>query len=503
MKVALKLRAAFALYSALMVAVLVFHVRTNRRAVERGRALASVSSRVRVTSTVQPERLSQMSSIAEKYLVTRDEGYLEKLVELAIAHGEELERLQTSGSSGEERAQLLRVVDRWRHLEAEVLRLTDAAGQASEVALEVVGALDQLIGELQASTTLLTEASRATMARELAAAERSARTAERVSWFTAVGALLSSLLLTALLIRSIVRPLQKLTQGTREVSASRFAYRLDASGTDEFAQVATDFNAMTERLGELDRMKRDFVSNVSHDLKTPLSSMQETIDVMLDELPGPLSETQRRLLSLNQESARRLSSMVSKLLELSRIESAPSREAGLVDVGRLARDAVDRAAGWPASGRKPVITLVESESRPRLISGDDDAIAQVLDNLLENAIKFSPPGGGGTVRVTLSDTNTPGGVLITVADEGPGIAAAEKERVFDRFYQTEAGRAVASRGAGLGLSICKHIVEQHEGAIWITDHEPRGSVFCVLLPGLATLAQEELAGNSALTGSAA
>ncbi|MEX2153116.1 MAG: HAMP domain-containing sensor histidine kinase [Gemmatimonadaceae bacterium] len=499
MRVAFKLRAAFALYTALMAAVLVFHVRTNRRAVERGRALASVSSRVRVTSTVQPERLSQMSSVAEKYLVTRDGGYLEKLVELAIAHGEELERLQTSGSSGEERAQLLRVVERWRHLEAEVLRLTDASGQSSEVALEVVGGLDRPIGELQALTMRLTEASRTTMARELAAAERSARTAERVSWFTAVGALLSSLLLTALLIRSIVRPLQTLTQGTREVSASRFAYRLDASGTDEFAQVATDFNAMTERLGELDRMKRDFVSNVSHDLKTPLSSMQETIDVMLDELPGPLSETQRRLLSLNQESARRLSSMVSKLLELSRIESVPARKARLVDVGRLARDAVDRATGWP--GRKPVVKLIASDAQPRLLHADDEAIAQLLDNLLENAVKFSPPAG--TVRVTVGDTNAQGGVLITVADEGPGIPDAEKERVFDRFYQTEAGRAVASRGAGLGLSICKHIVEQHEGAIWVTDYEPRGSVFCVLLPGSASVAREELAGNSTLTGSAA
>src|SRR5205814_10183710 len=117
-----------------------------------------------------------------------------------------------------------------------------------------------------------------------------------VSWGAAIGALILGLLLSAQIIRSIVGPLGRLTEGTREVSAGRFAYRLDATGGDELAQVARDFNSMTERLDELDRMKRDFAAKVSHDLKTPLSSMQETIGVVLDEVAGPLSPKQRQLL---------------------------------------------------------------------------------------------------------------------------------------------------------------------------------------------------------------
>src|SRR6185295_14786427 len=123
------------------------------------------------------------------------------------------------------------------------------------------------------------------------------------------------------LVRSILRPLDALARGTREVAAGRFHARIDASTGDEFARVARDFNSMTERLGELDRLKKDFVAKVSHDLKTPLSSMQETNRALLDHMAGPLSDKQRRLLELNAESGQRLSAMLGKLLDLSRAEA--------------------------------------------------------------------------------------------------------------------------------------------------------------------------------------
>src|SRR5690606_13042284 len=127
-----------------------------------------------------------------------------------------------------------------------------------------------------------------------------------------------------------------------EVARGRFGYRLAAGRDDEFAQVARDFNTMTVRLDELDRMKRDFVSKVSHDLKTPLASMQETIDVMLDEVAGPLSPKQRRLLELNYQSGERLYAMLGKLLDLSRLEAGvfePTIER--VDLRELIRDAAE------------------------------------------------------------------------------------------------------------------------------------------------------------------
>lgn len=315
----------------------------------------------------------------------------------------------------------------------------------------------------------------------------------------AASALALSVLLSALLVRSIVRPLGALAHGTREISAGRFSHRLDDAGSDEFAQVARDFNAMTGRLEELDRLKRDFVSNVSHDLKTPLSSMQETSAVLLEELPGPLTEKQRHLLSLNQESGRRLASMLAKLLDLSRIEASPAANGEMVDVTWLVRGIVGRFnAARPA--RAPVVTLHEAEPR-LLLRADADGLGQVVENLLENAIKFSPPDG--TVRVALAELPSRDVVLLSVADEGPGVPDAEKERVFERFYQTAAGRTVRSRGVGLGLSICRHIVEAHGGTIWVADHEPRGAVFCVRLPALAGAGADGAPGEPLLQGAPA
>jgi signal transduction histidine kinase len=145
-------------------------------------------------------------------------------------------------------------------------------------------------------------------------------------------------------------------------------------------------------------------------------------------------------------------------------------------------------------------------------------LSQVIDNLLENALKFSP--FDGQIRVRVADFTSrgdippqrwaalrqhgavPGAVLVSVADEGPGVADDEKERVFQRFYQSEAGRAVRGRGVGLGLSICQAIVDEHGGAIWVTDNEPRGSVFNVLIPAAARVESGEAVSPTLVSNSA-
>ena len=142
-----------------------------------------------------------------------------------------------------------------------------------------------------------------------------------VSYVFAAIALLSSGLVSFFIVQSISRPLKQLTQGTRTIAEGKFFYRLDTTRHDEFAQLAKDFNTMTLRLDELDQMKKDFVSHVSHELKAPLASMQETIRLLLEQIPGPLNDKQRRLLELNLASGRRLSTMIGNLLDLSRFEA--------------------------------------------------------------------------------------------------------------------------------------------------------------------------------------
>jgi signal transduction histidine kinase len=226
-------------------------------------------------------------------------------------------------------------------------------------------------------------------------------------------------------------------------------------------------------------MKRDFVAKVSHDLKTPLSSMQETTSAVLDGVAGPVSDIQRQLLALNLESSQRLSGMLSKLLDLSRLEARlePARE--IVDVRAVVSRALGLRSAVPTQNG-PRVVVVEPSS-PWIVRGDAQALGQVIDNLIENALKFSPPGGTVTVR----GERHQGALLLSVADEGPGIPDAEKERVFERFYQTETGRAVRGRGAGLGLAICREIVTAHGGRIWVSNNDPRGSVLQMILPAEA------------------
>lgn len=489
MNVASKLRGAFALYIALLAAVLLYHVRTIRHSVERGHALTATSARLRAISNDQVARVTEMNSTAEKYLVTRDRGYLDKFVGLATAYGESLDRYRAQRLTEEERARVTPLASQWSVVEGETRGLVEAAqpGAATAAVGDAVTRLEHALDELHVRTQHMAAAAQAAMTRQLAESERAARSAEGFSWSAAFGALLLSVLLSALLVRSIVRPLERLAHGTREISAGRFGYRLEATGHDEFSQVAREFNTMTARLDELDRMKRDFVSNVSHDLKTPLSSMQETTEVLLEQLPGPLTETQRRLLRLNQEGGQRLAAMIAKLLEISRLDSAPAPDVEVTDIGLLARYAVGRAnTAWSSRGGGPSVTLSEADRQLR-VRVDSEGISQVLDNLLENAIKFSPPDG--VVRVSVAEQG--GAVVISVADEGPGIPDADKERVFERFYQTKAGRAVRSRGVGLGLSICRHIVAMHGGTIRVTDNVPTGSVFSVMLPGLVGAKEAE------------
>jgi two-component system sensor histidine kinase GlrK len=505
-----KLSGAFALYIALLAGLSYFHVRTIQRAVTSSKTLADIATRLRITSTVQVSRLTAANEDAEKFIVTRTTGYLDKVRETIAAYDTALRKLDSLDLIPQERALLGPLDARWDS----TMMLASAFGEKPDsVAVTRFQASLQPVIE---ATRALGTASQDAMTQELNKSEQSEGDAERLTIVAACSAVVLTLLLSAVLARSILEPLARLTEGTREVSAGRFSHRIDASGHDELARVSREFNVMTERLDELDRMKREFVSKVSHDLKTPLSSMQETNSVLLDEVAGPLTGKQRQLLEITQDSAQRLSVMLNKLLDLSRLEAGAPVERQIVDLRPLVQRSIERLTEASNANR---VTFSTPDSVSRLlVNADPDGLSQVIDNLLENALKFSP--FDGQIRVRVADFTSrgdippqrwaalrqpgavPGAVLVSVADEGPGVADDEKERVFQRFYQSEAGRAVRGRGVGLGLSICQAIVDEHGGAIWVTDNEPRGSVFNVLIPAAARVESGEAVSPTLVSNSA-
>jgi PAS domain S-box-containing protein len=240
----------------------------------------------------------------------------------------------------------------------------------------------------------------------------------------------------------------------------------------------TEKNRYERRLKELDRMKSDFVSNVSHELRTPLTAIKGSVDNMLDGIIGSFTEKQARYLARIKSNVDRLGRLIGDLLDLSRIESGKIElRPDTIRVLPLAKDVVDSLRFLAAE--KLISIDVLSTEQDVVLWADRDKVLQVLTNLIGNAVKFTPPHGKVTVVVDDSDRTW---VKLSVADNGPGIPAAEAAKIFDRFYQIEQVNKQKAKGTGLGLAISKALVEMHGGELTYERGIEGGSVFTFTLP---------------------
>ncbi len=227
-------------------------------------------------------------------------------------------------------------------------------------------------------------------------------------------------------------------------------------------------------LRRLEAMRRDFVANVSHELKTPLTSIAGYAETLASEA-SPGTQTERFVRPI-LSNARRMHRLVDDLLDLSRIESGrwqPDPER--VDVGGLADEAW---AAFADRARERRIQFTTAVGNVRYVTADSEALRQVLTNLLDNALRHTPPGG----RITVSLEPAPGGVTVSVADTGSGIAPEHLPRIFERFYRADPGRSREEGGTGLGLAIVKHLVEAHGGRVEAHSSLGRGTTIRMFFP---------------------
>jgi signal transduction histidine kinase len=230
------------------------------------------------------------------------------------------------------------------------------------------------------------------------------------------------------------------------------------------------------RNAELIRLRDEFVAVVSHELRTPLTSIIGYLELLVDDEAGTLTREQTAYLQIVQRSTNRLVELVGELLLVAEAERGPlALELTQVDLGALAEIAV-QAARPAADAREIVLTLYQRA--PGTINGDATRMAQMVDNLISNAIKFTPDGGRVTVRVAREGAT----VELEVADTGGGIAKIDRERLFDPFFRSREANARAVPGTGLGLTITKAIVDAHHGVIEIEDTPGGGATFRVRLP---------------------
>ena len=429
MKVAVKLSGTLALLLALMVALLVYHVQTMRDLVSISRDLSEISTSLVLDASTQLRRLTLLEENASKYGITRDPRYLERFNELLTEYGSTQAALEVLPVAGPEAEAVIALARDW-----EVSRPAFEEFAAAEVPLGTIAAelpppLADRLEVLRSRTRGMAEVAEAMIGARNQRSAEAAREAERLSMLAAGGALLLSILVSVWIVRSISEALRQLQAGTRVVSGGDFSYRLPITKKDEFAALARDFNKMTQRLGELDRTQRDFLSKVSHDLKTPLASMRETTRLMLDGVPGTLNPAQRRLLLLSDQSGKRLASMIANILDLSGMEAGAFRLAPRrCELAPIVREATEQLE--PMLREREVEITAALPTGPVPLVCDPDRLVQVLVNLLENAAKFSP--AGGTVRVEAElpeDGPVDGGQLVlSVVDEGPGVPQEERER---------------------------------------------------------------------------
>lgn len=298
-----------------------------------------------------------------------------------------------------------------------------------------------------------------------------------------VVALAASLLAAALLARSISKPVAGLAEATHAMARGDYSQRVPVAGRDELATLSSRFNTMAEEVDRAHRMQRDFVANVSHDLKTPLTSIQGFSQAILD---GAVTDEKgyRQAARVINAEAERMSRLVNELLLLTRLENGLSAlDVRPVDVALVAREQVSAMQPQAVAASVSLSVAPGTNTKTAVVPADPDKLKQALGNLVDNALKYTPPGGSVEVEVSA----VPDGVRVSVYDTGRGIPEAELARVMERFYRVDKSRGSAGTGSlGLGLAIAREIVAAHGGTLTIQSSEASGTTVAVMLPAYRT-----------------
>jgi signal transduction histidine kinase len=282
-----------------------------------------------------------------------------------------------------------------------------------------------------------------------------------------------AILLGLFLTWQLTDPLRKLTAAAQGIAGGDLSQRVDIKSKDEFGALGRTFNEMGENLARAEKLRQNMVADIAHELRTPLSVMRGNLEAILD---GVFEPTRENVAAIHREAIL-LSRLVDDLQELAlaeagqlRIEMEPSSMNSLID--RVGKSSSARAAQAGVS----IVTDVAGDLP--LVNMDQQRIGQVLSNLLDNALRYSPHGGMVTIRAE----RTADAVRVDVVDQGPGMDPKEVSLVFERFYRGDKARSRTTGGVGLGLAVVKQLVEAHGGRVWAESTKGQGATLSFTLP---------------------
>jgi signal transduction histidine kinase len=293
-------------------------------------------------------------------------------------------------------------------------------------------------------------------------------------------ALIVALVIGIWLLRSISGPVSDLERGMHAIAEGDLSYQLGLSPGQkgEFGRLAASYQTMARQLSELERLRAEFVSIASHELKTPINVIIGYLELLQEGIYGELTPKQKEVLQTINKQAQALTRLVKRLLDVSRFEASGGKlDVREVNLQRLLTT-LESSFTVLANQRDIVFSVDHGQGLPSKVYWDEDRINEVLGNLLSNAFKFTPRGGKVALAVAAVDDS----VVITVSDAGAGISAEHLPHIFDKFFQADNQAQAATKGTGLGLAIAKEIVEAHGGERTVESRVGEGTTFVVTLP---------------------
>lgn len=293
-------------------------------------------------------------------------------------------------------------------------------------------------------------------------------------WLFGILIIIAVFVLSVLIATLLTKPIVKLTTFIKEMPKDKLQ-KCDLTSKDEVGDLVVAFNELIDRVDELEEKRRAFVSDASHELKTPLSIIKLLSDSLI-QTPNPDPKFMREFLGDMGAEVERLTRIVQRLLDLTKMDQTNQLQIDMVSIGEIAQDVFEKLK--PLAENKEISFTLLRPDEDVLVPVDRDSVTEAIYNIADNSIKYTE--NGGTVKIELM--RDLGNILIRIADTGIGIPKEEIQKVFDRFYRVDKARARDTGGTGLGLSIALDAIKLHGGYIEVSSEEDKGSVFTIVLP---------------------
>ncbi len=430
----------------------------------------------------QVARLSEhgvtMERAARQYLVLGDKALRQSFDRAASDAARQVQALAAAAMPAE-------LATRWNEITALVDSQLNRPPAPAQLQSQRDEQVSRAFRELNALTTQMAEHARSTTAARSAALQAELDAGRTVLARQVVAAIALAVLLALGLALALARPLQRVEAAIVGLGENQFDARIDIRGPSDVRQIGRRLDWLRQRLAQSDADKARFLRHVSHELKTPLAALREGVSLLNDGVTGPLSDKQREVARILADNTAALQRRIEDLLRFNAAAFAAERLVRKpTDLGAMVARLIDeQQLQWRARGLQVAYQVLPAGA-PLVADVDAELLGTALANLLSNAIRFSPPGG--SVRIALARTaeGAHEGLQIDVADQGPGVREAERERIFEPFFRGQTQPEGGLAGTGIGLSIVAETVAAHGGQVQLlpSSGSDKGARFRIVLP---------------------